>query len=280
MLRLVEPSRDHTPGTTASAIARRMKDDDARRLAILRRYEILDTPPEAAFDRITALAASLFSAPMSIISFLDGDRLWFKSHHGLDAPEVSWSPQDAVEPRIRRAFDLGFFVGVPLTTHDGWNLGTLCVIDRQRRRVDEDHIHHLMLLANIAMDLLELRLSRRRADARVEVMAGVADHRAVNSPQLIRAVTLGAQTRFANLTPRQREIMELVVAGYPSKIIAAKLRISRRTVESHRAAIMKKTGAKSLPALARLALCVAGIGARELLDLTPSAATAASNIAG
>ena len=58
----------------------------------------------------------------------------------------------------------------------------------------------------------------------------------------------------AHLTPRQRQIMKMVLAGAPSKNIAADLGISRRTVESHRAAIMKKTGSKSLPALARLAL--------------------------
>jgi two-component system CheB/CheR fusion protein len=59
---------------------------------------------------------------------------------------------------------------------------------------------------------------------------------------------------IGDLTSRQREIMEMVLAGKPSKIIASELRISQRTVEGHRAAIMKKTGCKSLPALARLAL--------------------------
>ena len=61
-------------------------------------------------------------------------------------------------------------------------------------------------------------------------------------------------TPFASLTPRQREIMDLVLAGHPNKIIAADLGISQRTVENHRASIMKKTGAKSLPALVRLAM--------------------------
>ena len=59
------------------------------------------------------------------------------------------------------------------------------------------------------------------------------------------------------LTVRQREIMEMVLAGHPSKNIAADLNISRRTVENHRAAIMRRTGAKSLPELARLAVAAA-----------------------
>jgi two-component system CheB/CheR fusion protein len=66
-----------------------------------------------------------------------------------------------------------------------------------------------------------------------------------------------AASRIARLTPRQRQIMDLVLAGHPSKNIAADLGISQRTVENHRAAIMKRTGSKSLPALARLALAAA-----------------------
>jgi two-component system CheB/CheR fusion protein len=63
-----------------------------------------------------------------------------------------------------------------------------------------------------------------------------------------------AANRIGKLTARQQTIMEMVLAGNPSKNIAADLGISQRTVENHRASIMKKTGAKSLPALARLAL--------------------------
>jgi len=66
-----------------------------------------------------------------------------------------------------------------------------------------------------------------------------------------------AATRIAGLSARQREVMHLVLAGYPSKNIAADLGISQRTVENHRASIMRRTGAKSLPALARLALAAA-----------------------
>jgi len=69
-----------------------------------------------------------------------------------------------------------------------------------------------------------------------------------------------AATHLAGLTQRQREVMERVLAGHPSKNIAADLGISQRTVENHRASIMKRTGSKSLPALARLALVAAGGG--------------------
>jgi two-component system CheB/CheR fusion protein len=63
-----------------------------------------------------------------------------------------------------------------------------------------------------------------------------------------------AAGHLKHLTPQQRRIMELILAGHPNKIIAEDLNISQRTVESHRAQIMKRTGAKSLPALARLAM--------------------------
>ena len=74
-----------------------------------------------------------------------------------------------------------------------------------------------------------------------------------------------AASHVADLTPRQRQIMELVLAGHPSKNIATDLGISQRTVENHRASIMKKTGAKSLPALARLAFATAWSGSDEPL---------------
>jgi FixJ family two-component response regulator len=76
----------------------------------------------------------------------------------------------------------------------------------------------------------------------------------VDDDRQISAWRANAAKRTASLTPRQRQIMELVLAGHPSKNIAADLGVSQRTVENHRAAMMRKTGTRSLPELARLAL--------------------------
>jgi len=88
-----------------------------------------------------------------------------------------------------------------------------------------------------------------------------------------------AANHVASLTPRQRQIMELVLAGHPSKNIAADLGISQRTVENHRASIMKRTGSKSLPALARLALAATGNGAEEQVVRRASPVSASQRIA-
>lgn len=88
-----------------------------------------------------------------------------------------------------------------------------------------------------------------------------------------------AASRIASLTPRQREVLELILAGHPNKITAWELGISRRTVESHRASIMKTTGSKSVPALAQLAIAAAWNGtSRPLGDSRSSGSDDASVI--
>ena len=158
--------------------------DEARRLAAVRRYEVLDTPPDGAFERITSLAARLFDVPISIVSIVDADRIWFKSHHGLDAEQIDrepglcasavlqsepWLVSDArndprtlANPLVAGELGLQFYAGVPLTTQDGYNLGTLCIIDQQPRELTDAEVASLSDLAQVVMDELELRLAARR----------------------------------------------------------------------------------------------------------------------
>ena len=150
----------------------------------VRRYDVLDTPPDGAFDRITALAARLFDVPVSIVSIVDHDRIWFKSHHGLEVEQIDrepglcasavcqldpWIVTDAkvdvrtlANPLVAGELGLRFYVGVPLTTSDGFSLGTLNVIGLEPREVTDEEIETLKDLAAIVMDELELRLDARR----------------------------------------------------------------------------------------------------------------------
>ena len=107
-----------------------------------------------------------------------------------------------------------------------------------------------------ASDFIEKPVSRGELLASVEHALDVA-----RDSSVLTTRREAAAAHVASLTPRQREIMERVLAGQPSKNIAADLGISQRTVENHRAAIMRKTASKSLPALARLALAAAANGA-------------------
>jgi two-component system CheB/CheR fusion protein len=104
------------------------------------------------------------------------------------------------------------------------------------------------------MDFIEKPISRCELQASVERALEQSHDRSKLS-----AWREDAAHHVAGLTPRQRQIMDLVLVGHPSKNISADLGISQRTVENHRAAIMKRMGAKSLPALARLALAATGV---------------------
>ncbi|MCR5869732.1 MULTISPECIES: sensor histidine kinase [unclassified Sphingomonas] len=190
--------------------------DEPLRLAAVRRYDILDTPPDGAFDRITALAARRFRVPISIISIVDEDRIWFKSHHGVpvkqigrdpglcasailsDDPHIltdaSIDPRSLANPLVAGDFGLRFYAGVPLTTDDGHNLGTLCIIDKEARPIDQSQIDDLKDLAAIVMDQIEMQLSARRAVSQAELMAKEIDHRVMNSLQFVSSL-LSMQSR-------------------------------------------------------------------------------------
>lgn len=169
--------------------------DEEQRLAALRRYDILDTPPEGAFDRIAELAAQFFKVPVSTITFVDEHRVWFKARHGVDVTAVPrelglcaaailhddpWLVCNALtDPRtlnnelVRGALGVRFYLGAPVVTHDGHTLGILNVIDMVPRETTQEEVATLQKLAMLVLDELELRLSamqtvereRERAEA-------------------------------------------------------------------------------------------------------------------
>ena len=171
-------------GSVPPAPARQISYDEERRTAAVRAHQILDTPRDGIFDDFAALAAKLFEVPMAIVSIVDTDRIWFKAHHGLDVDEITrdpglcssaimtdetWVVTDAAQdprtmanPLVTGEFGLRFYVGHPLTTRDGYNLGTLCVLDREPREVTEEQKHVLRDLAGLVVHQLELRLEARQ----------------------------------------------------------------------------------------------------------------------
>ena len=158
--------------------------NESSRLAALLRFELLDTPAEAMFDNITALAAQICETPIALISLVDAERQWFKSRQGLDARETPrelafcahaingetlfevenalLDPRFRDNPLVTGAPDIRFYAGMPLADSEGHNLGTLCVIDRQPRQLSVQQKGALKLLAQQAINLVELRLQTRQ----------------------------------------------------------------------------------------------------------------------
>lgn len=153
--------------------------NEKQRLETLRQYEILDTASEQVFDEITKLAANVCETPISLLSFIDADRLWFKSNVGLpvketardiafcahailqndifEVPDALADERFAQNPVVTNDPNIRFYAGMPLVTKSGYALGTLCVIDRVPRELSEEQKMKLRTLAQSVLLLLEVR---------------------------------------------------------------------------------------------------------------------------
>ena len=160
--------------------------NEPARFEVLRRYKILDTPPEREFDEITLLASYICRTPTALVTLVDEYRHWFKSSVGWSTEQtdgdlsfcahailgsglciVRDATEDprfadnllvAADPKIR------FYAGAPLITPDGHSLGTICVIDYVPRTLDARRQYALEAVARSLMMQLELRRARYRRD--------------------------------------------------------------------------------------------------------------------
>jgi phosphoribosyl 1,2-cyclic phosphodiesterase len=144
---------------------------ESERVTALWNLGILDTEPELRFDRYTEVACSTFDVPIALVTLVDSDRQWFKSHPGLDVTET---PRDesmcahailgadvfvitdalrddrfADNPYVARGPRLRFYAGVPLTLSDGYRVGTLCIMDHRPRVLDDQQIQRLRELGRM-----------------------------------------------------------------------------------------------------------------------------------
>lgn len=155
--------------------------DEIERLAALHALRILDTPPELLYDRITRLVARVLDVPIALVSFVDKERQWFKSHHGLEIMETprnvsfcahalhsddpfivedaSQDPRFADNPLVTGGLRIRFYAGMPLKSVDDHILGTLCCIDDKPRQLSEEELAVLRDMADTVEELLQQRLT-------------------------------------------------------------------------------------------------------------------------
>ncbi|WP_336365627.1 PAS domain-containing protein [Marinobacter sp. C2H3] len=177
-----------------------LSPEERHRLDALTRTGLLDSPAEDRFDRITRIACRLFDVPIALVSLVDEDRVWFKScqgladretpratsfcHYGICQPELfivedaMADPRFADGPLVVGAPHIRFYAGAPVHAPDGHCLGTLCLIDRRPRHLNETEQGLLRDLANdvereIALQqhidtFRQLKASERRARAVIE----------------------------------------------------------------------------------------------------------------
>jgi len=153
---------------------------EKERVAALDSYHIMDTDEEKDFDALAALASAICQIPISLITFIDEKRQWFKAHHGTEftenvrdlsfcthaiassdeimiVPDPLSDERFANNPLVTGPTKIAFYAGVPLINEDGFALGTLCVLDNRPHILSEVQVEALKTLAKQVVDKVELR---------------------------------------------------------------------------------------------------------------------------
>jgi len=153
---------------------------EEQRLAALQSYDIFDTENEKEYDDLTSLASAICDVPISLITFINEDRQWFKSHYGttltenrrelsfcthaiassndiMIVPDAGLDERFFTNPIVTGPTSIVFYAGVPLINEDGFALGTMCVFDHKSHHLSENQISALKTLARQVVDKLELK---------------------------------------------------------------------------------------------------------------------------
>ncbi|MGJ9420088.1 putative bifunctional diguanylate cyclase/phosphodiesterase [Massilia sp. CMS3.1] len=222
---------------------------EAARLDALRKLDLLDTPPNEAFDRITRMAAQLFGLPVAAVSLTDIDRQWFKSRVGVDhrsiprekAPcgQVADTRSMLVIPDLLAdefyrdshlaARGVRFYAGAPLLTRDGHCLGAMCVLGTEARTISATERTGLTDLAAMVMAQIELQ----HAIGRIDPLSGVPNrHQFVDDLRDLALDRPGGEARLAALvnlaTPEQMDsAVRAMGAGFVDDIVCEAARMLR-----------------------------------------------------
>jgi signal transduction histidine kinase len=232
---MAETHASHRPSVEARGLAREQGSEqshEAARLYVLHGYQVLDTPAEARFDRVTRLLARELEVPIALISLVDAERQWFKSRLGLDAESTprefafcahAIASDDVMvvedarldqrfvhNPLVEGAPHIRFYAGAPLLAPGGNRLGTLCAIDSRPRSLNREQRELLRELSEHVMDLLELRrLGSLRNDVEETVQALAYDLR----PSLHQVATFAELVQndpSSQLGPKSQKHLRLV----------------------------------------------------------------------
>lgn len=205
--------------------------DERARLAAVRRYRILDTPPDGALERIAALAARIFGAPIGSVTIVDDDRVWFAAAVGLPGieqvprgpglcaraitrcgpyavPDAARDPHASGHPLVQGERAVRFYAAAPITTPDGHRLGTVNVMGGRPRQVGEEELVVLGDLAGLVMEHLELRLSALRAMALEDAVHEAADR------EKAQLATLADALQRSLLPPSLPELPHCEIAAH------------------------------------------------------------------
>jgi two-component system, sensor histidine kinase len=205
----IQPEHPDIVGFLSGTAA--MQQEEANRLDVLRRYGVLDTPCEEAFDRFARMAACHFHTTVGLVSFVDDARQWHKATFGLDEQEISRSQgfchdviqQDEVtvildarndprfleHPRVTGAPHIRFFVAAPIVTAEGCRLGMVAAFDRHRRRkVSTTDRRFLADLAAIVVHELEERLATQTVEREIAARRRIEDELEITNTRFRLAI--------------------------------------------------------------------------------------------